>query len=165
MAETRPKDPTRVLIQYIGNHELSKQRPHGNSKKANSVYVRIQPSILDYLKKSVSTSTAKPHQIYKNIITKETITKDPESDRPTTSNITVTNEETPTNIIQDDTLKPPECVDHDSPKLIENPAHPAVSLPRNVDQIKNIKMWMSNQPPIQVKRQRYPTSHLLISGF
>ena len=111
----------------------------GKKKINKKIFKNVNRTKLDYLKKSVSTSTAKPHQIYKNIITKETITKDPEPDRPTTSNITVTNEETPTNIIQDDTLKPSECVDHDSPKLIENPAHPAVSLPRNVDQIKNIK--------------------------
>ena len=57
-----------ALIHYLGNESLSIQRAHGNSKKAGKVFVRTQPSVLEYLKRKVAASSENPHKMYKEIV-------------------------------------------------------------------------------------------------
>ena len=59
-----------ALIHYVGDESLSVQRSHGNTKKNARVFVRTQPSVLEFLKRKVATSTENPHKIYKDIISR-----------------------------------------------------------------------------------------------
>ena len=57
-----------ILVHYLGDESISTSRPHGNSKQPNSVFVRTQPSVLEFMENQVKTSGDNPHKIYKKIV-------------------------------------------------------------------------------------------------
>ena len=67
----------KVLLHYIGDHELSTIRPHGNSGKQTKLYVRTKPSVFKKIQTQVQTQD--PHKVYKQAVSNVTIPTDTEN--------------------------------------------------------------------------------------
>jgi len=179
------EDDEIALIHYIGDDSLSKQRSHGNAKKTNTVFVRAQPSLLEFLNRKVSRSTENPHKIYKDIIGRgrfadvsnsraplppmpvppppnfpeasdapdevsDTLDEHPDeaADAPDEApgEISDAPDEAPGEVSDapdeppdEGTDAPDEAPDDAPGEASSVQPHPALSLPRNVHQIKNVK--------------------------
>ena len=131
-------DPSKVVVQYLGDENVAEEFPHGNSKKNTKPFFRTRPSLLNKLISEAATNT-ETAQIYKQYTAGDSHDLDNDND--------------------DDDDNPSDDIDEsldehtEKKKLLkstkiksESKIGPEVlSQPRNIEQIRNVKRRLARR--------------------
>lgn len=141
-------DPSKVVVQYLGDENVAEEFPHGNSKKNTKPFFRTRPSLLNKLISEAATN-AETAQIFKQYTANNS--HEDEDDDDDDVDDEDDEEQSPVN----HSLETDETVDeNDQEKKASNvklePKKPKVgpevlSQPRNIEQIRNVKRRLARR--------------------
>ena len=141
-------DPSKVVIQYLGDENVAEEFPHGNSKKNTKPFFRTRPSLLNKLISEAATN-AETAQIFKQYTANNSHEHDGVDDDGVEDDDDDGEESTVNN-----SLEAEETVDESEEKKSSNiksePKKPKVgpevlSQPRNIEQIRNVKRRLARR--------------------
>ena len=140
-------DPSKVVVQYLGDENVAEEFPHGNSKKNTKPFFRTRPSLLNKLISEAATN-AETAQIFKqytanNSTEHEDDDDDEDNDDEEESNVNHS-------IETEETVDEHEHMDPKKSIIKSEPKRPKVgpevlSQPRNIEQIRNVKRRLARR--------------------
>ena len=130
-------DPSKVVVQYLGDENVAEEFPHGNSKKNTKPFFRTRPSLLNKLISEAATNT-ETAQIFKQY----------SAGNPDDDDVDDDDDEGNNSVEREETLD--ESASHEKKKSIcvktESKIGPEiVSQPRNIEQIRNVKRRLARR--------------------
>jgi hypothetical protein len=140
-------DPSKVVVQYLGDENVAEEFPHGNSKKNTKPFFRTRPSLLNKLISEAATN-AETAQIFKQYTANNSHEHDEDDD-----DVDDDDEEEEESTVNN-SLEAEETVDeHDQKKSLHiknEPKKPKIgpevlSQPRNIEQIRNVKRRLARR--------------------
>ncbi|CAF0876445.1 unnamed protein product [Rotaria sordida] len=134
-------DPSKVVVQYLGDENIAEEFPHGNSKKNTKPFFRTRPSLLNKLVSDAATNV-ETIQIFKQYTTKNSHEQNNDDDDDDENNSTEIDDE-----IFDDNQKKKSLKSINSFNIKnETKIGPEIlSRPRNIEQIRNIKRRLARR--------------------
>lgn len=140
-------DPSKVVVQYLGDENVAEEFPHGNSKKNTKPFFRTRPSLLNKLISEAATN-AETAQIFKqytanNSTEHEDDDDDEDNDDEEESNVNHS-------IETEETVDEHDHIDSKKSMIKSEPKKPKVgpevlSQPRNIEQIRNVKRRLARR--------------------
>ena len=140
-------DPSKVVVQYLGDENVAEEFPHGNSKKNTKPFFRTRPSLLNKLISEAATN-AETAQIFKQYTANNSHEQDEDDDDDDDDE-----EEANVNhsIDTEETVDDNDTNDHKKSSAIKlEPKKPKIgpevlSQPRNIEQIRNVKRRLARR--------------------
>ena len=143
-------DPSKVVVQYLGDENVAEEFPHGNSKKNTKPFFRTRPSLLNKLISEAATN-AETAQIFKQYTANNSNEHDDDDngDEDDDDDNGDENESTVNNSMETD-----ETIDENNkkrnPTTKNEPKKPKIgpeilSQPRNIEQIRNVKRRLARR--------------------
>ncbi|CAF1336470.1 unnamed protein product [Rotaria sp. Silwood1] len=135
-------DPSKVVVQYLGDENIAEEFPHGNSKKNTKPFFRTRPSLLNKLISEAATNT-ETTKIFTQYTRKNSYEQDNNDD---TENHSTEIHETFDDDDDDDEKKKLLKTIKSSNIQNETEIGPEIlSRPRNIEQIRNIKRRLARR--------------------
>jgi hypothetical protein len=136
-------DPSKVVVQYLGDENVAEEFPHGNSKKNTKPFFRTRPSLLNKLITEAATN-AETAQIFKQYTANHSHEHDDDDDEDddeeeSTANNSLEAEET----VDDNDHKKSSIIKTEPRKPKIGPE--VLSQPRNIEQIRNVKRRLARR--------------------
>ncbi|CAF0799050.1 unnamed protein product [Rotaria sordida] len=135
-------DPSKVVVQYLGDENVAEEFPHGNSKKNTKPFFRTRPSLLNKLI-SEAASNAETAQIFKQYTTNNSHDDDDHDDDDDGEESTVNNSMEAEETVDDNDDKKPSIIKTEPKKPKIGPE--ILSQPRNIEQIRNVKRRLARR--------------------